>query len=86
MLGWRMYQSEMCGGGCGYPRSVAHHPDNDGWFEVRDEDTVTCHACTALRRAQDNEGSKPVEPVEFAVVAYTRPNDQPLPTLAATGS
>ena len=66
MLGYRAYLATLCSGGCGQPRDLAHHWDNDGWYET---EGTTCHACTALKQAGSKE---PVEPVEFLGVIHPR--------------
>lgn len=78
MLAFQLYESSLCPGGCGQPKALAHHPDNDGWYGIAEK--VICHACTALKRAA-NEGSKePVQPVEFHVLEHDRDyGARPLP-------
>jgi hypothetical protein len=78
MLAYRMWRHSICEG-CGQPKRLAHHPDNDGWYEAT---PVVCHGCTAMRR-KANEGSKePVKPVEFYRLAHDRDYDlRPLPMM-----
>lgn len=81
MLAYRMYLDSLCPGGCGQPRALAHHPDNEGWYDVDDHRT-TCHACTALRRAEDDGSKEPTKPVEFLHVIHDRDyKTRPLPLL-----
>jgi len=77
MLAYREYLSTLCPGGCGQPREIAHHWDMDGWYEA---DAVTCHACTARKRAEQEDSSEPVKPVELIGVVDVRDYDKkPLP-------
>lgn len=72
MLAYRMYLDSLCPGGCGQPKRLAHHPDNDGWYEVDDEQVVVCHACTALEQAAKDGSSEQVKPVQFYVIRHDR--------------
>lgn len=58
------FEAELCR--CGFPRSVAWHPDMDGWFE---QHTYLCLACS-VQKGDD---------VTYDVAINTRPDDQPLP-------
>lgn len=78
MLAYQQYLDSLCQGGCGQPKRLAHHPDNDGWYDV-DGERVVCHACTALRRAEDDGSKEPAKPVEFLVLNHERDyNTHPL--------
>lgn len=72
-----MYEDGLCA--CGQPIVLAHHPDNDGWFEAL---KVQCHSCGSRENATKGSGKeayKP-EPGEKIYTSYTRPADRPLPT------
>ena len=57
---------------------LAHHPDNDGWY---DPVKTQCHSCAARERATQGSGKDPYQPQPGEKVAtiYTRPDDKPLP-------
>lgn len=62
VMAYRRYQATLCR--CGEPKERAWHWDNEGWYEVDpDEDFLTCHACTALARAENPEA----DPVRYPV-------------------
>lgn len=71
MLAYKMHLNSLCPGGCGQPRRLAHHPDNEGWYDV-DADRVVCHACTALERAKHEGSKEPVKPIEFISIVHDR--------------
>lgn len=78
MLGYREYLGTLCSGGCGQPKALAHHWDNDGWFEA--DDSVVCHACTAIRQAEREDSSEPAKPVRLISVRDVRDYEKkPLP-------
>lgn len=78
MLAFQLYKRSICDG-CGQPRHLAQHPDNDGWYDTTP--AVVCHGCTALRAA-NHEGTDPVKPVELFGVVHTRDYEKkPLPVL-----
>lgn len=85
MLGHRAYLDTLCPGGCGQPRDLAHHWDNEGWYEAT---PTVCHACTALADAS-NDGDEPTKPVELLTVASVRDYDKkplpPMPVKTARG-
>lgn len=80
MLAYRMFLDSICDG-CGQPKSLAHHPDNDGWYEVAPQ-RVICHACTAIRRVEQEGSKEPVKPVELIRLVHDRDySTHPLPPL-----
>lgn len=60
---------------CGQPIAVAHHPDNDGWYDPK---VTQCHSCAEMER---HTGSKDYRPDagEKLSTKYTRPGSKPLP-------
>ena len=70
-----IYQDGLCG--CGQPTMLAHHPDNDGWY---DAEKVQCHSCAARERSTAGSGKDPYEPApgEKVYTSYSRPGDKPL--------
>lgn len=79
MLGYRSYLVTLCPGGCGQPRALAHHPDNDGWYEA---ETTTCYACTARVQAEREGSNEPVKPFGLIGIVDVRDYDaKPLPPL-----
>ena len=58
--------------------SIAHHPDNDGWYDAH---KTQCHRCAAQERAVKGNGKDPYEPApgEKVYATYTRPASKPLP-------
>lgn len=78
MLAYRAYRNSLCPG-CHHPTTEAWHPDNDGWYEA--DEPITCHACTARKKAVSEESEADFKPVEYLDVLYTRPADKPLPPL-----
>lgn len=76
MLAYRQYLDTLCPS-CGFPKDRAHHPDNDGWFEVDEDATVVCWPCTALAKASNDDAPD----TEFLSVSYVRDETtHPLPT------
>lgn len=73
-LALTIYRDGLCG--CGKPLSVAHHPDNDGWYTAR---TTVCHSCAAVDRQRDQKEEQ--KPGEKVYAQYDRPEDKPLPSL-----
>lgn len=76
MLALTIYEDGLCQ--CGQPVSIAHHPDNDGWYDAKKS---FCNSCAARERATSGSGSetyKP-EPGENVFTKYTRPAHKPLP-------
>lgn len=80
LLAYADYETKLCPG-CGHPKAEAWHTDNDGFYEA--DEPITCHACTAQARAAA-ESAKDFKPVEYLGAHYTRPADQPLPSLTPT--
>lgn len=78
VLAYRMYRDTLCR--CGEPKATAWHWDNEGFYEVdEDEDFVTCHACTALEQSANPDA----DPVRYPVnLRYTR--TRPLPPFDPT--
>ncbi|MCW2132883.1 hypothetical protein [Arthrobacter sp. VKM Ac-2550] len=71
------YEDGLCS--CGQPIAIAHHPDNDGWYDAH---KTQCHSCAARERATQSDGKqqyKP-EPGEKLYTTYERPPDKPLKT------
>lgn len=75
-LALTIYEDGLCS--CGQPMAVAHHPDNDGWYDPK---TTQCHSCAARERATQGTGSTPYKPQpgEKVYTLYTRPASKPLP-------
>lgn len=63
------HEATLCPG-CHHPVDRAWHPDQDGWYEVR---THECMSCQALA------GHTPAGTWEYASTVDTRPQDRPLP-------
>lgn len=77
LLAYRQYLGGLCK--CGEPRARAHHPDNDGWYDVDAAATVVCHACTAIERHRDPAAKA----VEYLRLVHTRDYEaKPLPSPA----
>ena len=74
-LAYEKWEEGLCS--CGQPAVIAHHPDNDGEYDI---ERVQCHACAALDQA--NKGREP-EPGEKSWAQYTRPTWKPLPAWPA---
>ena len=78
MIAWRQYQAGLCPG-CGQPKELAWHPENEGWYDAAG---IVCHACTAKEQAQNPKA----DPTRYHALLYTRgPSSRPLaqPYLAA---
>jgi len=75
-LALTVYEDGLCS--CGQPMAVAHHKDNDGWYDSK---KTQCHSCAARERATQPNGSTPYVPAagEKVYTIYTRPADKPLP-------
>lgn len=71
-LALTIYEDGLCS--CGQPMAIAHHPDNDGWYDAR---KVQCKSCA--KRESANTGQQTPEPGEKIYTVYTRPADKPLP-------
>lgn len=71
-----MYEDGLCG--CGQPLVLAHHPENDGWY---DSVKTQCHSCAARERATQGTSKERYEPQpgEKISTRYTRPANKPLP-------
>lgn len=59
------YEAGLCS--CGNPTIIAHHPDNDGWYDVT---ARQCHACAEIERASD--AKKKPEPGTKVTATYSR--------------
>lgn len=64
--------------------AVAHHPDNDGWYDAT---KVQCQSCATRERETTGTPNNPYKPPpgEKVYTVYTRPPDKPLPGLAPQG-
>lgn len=71
-----IYEGGLCS--CGHPLVIAHHEQNDGWYDAK---LVQCHACAARERKTQGNGKEPHVPMpgEKVSTIYTRPEDKPLP-------
>lgn len=56
-LALTIYEDGLCS--CGQPTVVAHHVDNDGWYEAQ---KVQCYSCASRELATANSGSEPYTP------------------------
>jgi hypothetical protein len=76
MLALTIYEDGLCG--CGQPLVLAHHEDNDGWYEAHKKQ---CHSCAARERATQGNGKDQYTPApgEKVYTVYTRPEGKPLP-------
>lgn len=72
-LALTVYEDGLCS--CGQPVAVAHHQDNDGWFEAH---KTQCHSCAARERSTSGQNYTP-QPGEKVYTTYDRPADKPLP-------
>lgn len=77
-LALTIYEDGLCA--CGQPIVLAHHPDNDGWYEAHKR---TCQSCAARERATQGNGKAAYEaaPGEKVYTTYDRPADKPLPPM-----
>lgn len=75
-LALTIYEDGLCS--CGQPVVLAHHEDNDGWYDAHKRQ---CHSCAAQERATSGPGSDPYvpQPGEKLWTTYTRPASKPLP-------
>jgi hypothetical protein len=75
-LALTIYEGGLCS--CGQPMVLAHHEQNDGWY---DPVKTQCHSCAARERATQGNGKDPYKPApgEKVSTTYTRPADKPLP-------
>lgn len=75
-LALTLYEGGLCG--CGQPLVLAHHKDNDGWYDAHKRQ---CHSCAAQERATKGNGNDPYVPMdgEKVFTVYTRPATKPLP-------
>lgn len=74
LLAYGKHKASRCPG-CGEPKSLAWHPDNDGYYTVPDDLRVVCHGCTALAKVRaegSSPSSEPVKPVEYLGVIHDR--------------
>lgn len=69
LMGLDQYETDLCK--CGVPRSIAWHPEMDGYFEV---DEYVCHACTA--QAPEPAAGKTRDEVKYVVPRSTRPDSK----------
>jgi hypothetical protein len=74
-LALTLYESGLCN--CGQPTILAHHQDNDGWYEAN---KVQCHSCAARERATQGTSQEAYvpQPGERVSTTYTRPATKPL--------
>lgn len=79
-LALTIYEDGLCS--CGQPMAVAHHEDNDGWYDAK---KTQCHSCAKREAATQGNGKDPYKPVpgEKVYTVYTRPASKPLPGLPA---
>jgi hypothetical protein len=75
-LALTIYEDGLCA--CGQPMAVAHHPDNDGWYDAK---KVQCNSCAKRENATSGDGTNPYKaaPGEKVYTIYTRPANKPLP-------
>lgn len=75
MLALTVYEDGLCS--CGQPVILAHHPDNDGWYDTHKKQ---CHSCASRERATSGTGTDPYVPLpgEKVHTQYTRPASKPL--------
>lgn len=80
VLALALHEQSLCPCGCGYTREVAWHDDNDGYFDMADDDRV-CYARQAIDRWREDQGENPERPHGWLgpSLRYTRPDDKPLP-------
>ena len=74
-LALTVYEDGLCG--CGQPMALAHHPDNDGWYDAH---KTQCHSCAARDLATAGSSNEPYTPApgEKVYTEYTRPESKPL--------
>jgi len=75
-LALTIYEDGLCS--CGQPIILAHHPDNDGWYEAH---KTQCHSCAARERATQGTSKEQYipQPGERVYTTYDRPAHKPLP-------
>lgn len=75
-LALEIYTDGLCG--CGQPAILAHHPDNDGWYDTK---KIQCKSCSSREMATQGTSNNPYEPSpgEKVYTVYTRPESKPLP-------
>lgn len=75
-LALTIYEDGLCG--CGQPVIIAHHPDNDGWYDAK---KTQCHSCASREMATAGTGKDAYTPLpgEKVSTKYTRPDNKPLP-------
>ena len=75
-LALTIYEDGLCG--CGQPMALAHHQDNDGWYDAK---KTQCHSCAKRESATQGNGKDPYKPApgEKVFTVYTRPASKPLP-------
>jgi hypothetical protein len=79
-LALTVYEAGLCS--CGQPMVLAHHPQNDGWYEAH---KTQCHSCAAREQATKSGATPYVpQPGEKVYTTYERPADKPLPERGAT--
>lgn len=84
MLGYQLYESRIHHR-CGQEKAKAFHPDNDGEYEVHDDDVLVCWACTAMDNYGRDPNAKPNR-YELLVVRDLRDYEaNPLPPLVVPG-
>ncbi|XAZ30674.1 hypothetical protein AAHB34_16135 [Paenarthrobacter ureafaciens] len=76
-LALQVYEDGLCA--CGQPTILAHHKQNDGWYDAQ---KVQCHSCAARERATTGNGTDRYvpQPGEKVYTIYTRPGNKPLLT------
>jgi hypothetical protein len=75
-LALTIYEDGLCS--CGQPLILAHHPDNDGWYEAH---KTQCHSCAAREIATQGTSKEQYvpQPGERVYTTYERPAHKPLP-------
>lgn len=72
-----IYLDGLCG--CGQPTILAHHPDNEGWYDAK---KVQCQSCASRERATQGSGTEAYQPDPGEKVYTTFSRDlekKPLP-------
>jgi len=75
-LALTIYEDGLCA--CGQPMILAHHEQNDGWYDAH---KVQCHSCAARERETQGKGGQAYQPApgEKVFSRYSRPAEKPLP-------
>lgn len=75
MLALTIYEDGLCS--CGQPTILAHHEQNDGWYDAKKKQ---CHSCAKREASTKPNGNEPYVPMpgEKVYTIYTRPVDKPL--------